>query len=82
MYVRPAFRCRGVGKSLAEQALVAAVAAGYRHVCLDTLSSMTGAIALYQSLGFVEGEPYYHNPLPGARFFGKDLGSPTNDGYN
>ena len=75
LFVRQAFRGRGIARLLATHALAAATTAGYRRACLDTLSSMTGAIALYQSLGFVEVEPYYHNPLPGARFFGKPLGS-------
>jgi ribosomal protein S18 acetylase RimI-like enzyme len=74
LYVRPAFRGRGIARLLATDALAAATAARYRRARLDTLSSMTGAIALYQSLGFVEIEPYYDNPIAEAKYFGKELG--------
>ena len=71
--VRPAFRGRGVGRTLAEYVLRAASAACYRRVCLDTLPSMAGAIALYRSLGFTEVSQYCHNPVPGAIFLGREL---------
>jgi putative acetyltransferase len=74
LYVRPLFRGRGTGRLLATQALEAATAAGYKRVRLDTLSSMTGAIALYRSLGVVDVEPYYANPISEAKYFGKELG--------
>jgi ribosomal protein S18 acetylase RimI-like enzyme len=38
---------------------------------------MTAAISLYESLGFSEVEPYYPNPLPGARFFSKTFDPPS-----
>lgn len=73
LYVRLAFRGSGVGRALTEHVLAAARRAGYRRVCLDTLPSMTGALSLYRSLGFVEVEPYCHNPVPGALFLGREL---------
>jgi ribosomal protein S18 acetylase RimI-like enzyme len=74
LYLRPAFRGAGVGRSLAEHVLTAAAGKGYRRVCLDTLPSMGGAIALYRSLGFTEVEPYYPNPVVGALFLGRKVG--------
>jgi ribosomal protein S18 acetylase RimI-like enzyme len=73
LYVRPTFRGRGVGRMLAESVLRAAVDAGYHRVCLDTMPSMVGAIALYRALGFTEVEAYWDNPMPGAIFLGRTL---------
>lgn len=69
LYVRPAFRGRGLGRLLTEHVLSAATEAGYRRVFLDTLPSMDAAIALYRSLGFTKADPYYDNPVQGALFF-------------
>ncbi|TCO79233.1 acetyltransferase (GNAT) family protein [Plasticicumulans lactativorans] len=73
LYVRPALRGSGAGRALAERALAAAAGAGYRRVLLDTLPSMTGAIALYRSLGFAEVAAYYHNPVPDTLYLGREL---------
>jgi ribosomal protein S18 acetylase RimI-like enzyme len=74
LYVRPAFRGRGLGRRLAEHVLGTAASAGYQRVCLDTLPSMTDAIRLYRALGFNPIEPYCHNPVCGAMFFGREIG--------
>ena len=68
LYVRPTFRKQGIGRLLADAIISAAREIGYHSMRLDTLSSMTAAIALYESLGFRRIAPYYHNPCPGAVF--------------
>ena len=46
---------------------------GYATLKLDTLPAMTGAHALYASLGFRECPPYYDNPLPGVIYLSRAL---------
>lgn len=74
MYVTPSARGTGAGRALGEAAIVAARSLGYERLLLDTVDTMTAAIATYTGLGFAEIEPYRHNPLPGARYFALDLG--------
>ena len=68
LYVRPHFRKKGAGLLLANATIDAAREIGYQSMRLDTLSSMTAAIALYDSLGFRPIPPYYHNPNPDTVF--------------
>jgi len=62
VYVRPAFRRRGLGKALIEALIAAARVIGYRKVRLETASFMEDAQALYRSLGFGLIEP--HREIP------------------
>ena len=75
LYVRPAYRGMGIGRTLAECAIDEARALGYRELKLDTLPTMAEAQRLYSELGFVETPAYCENPVPGARFLALDLAS-------
>lgn len=74
LFLRPAFRGKGLGRQLAERIIRDAREIGYQRMRLDTLPpKMNDAIALYRSLGFKEIEAYYDNPVPGAKFMELDL---------
>ncbi len=67
LYLRPAFRGKGLGRVIAERLISEARDIGYRHMRLDTIgSSMKDAVALYRLLGFKEIPPYRTNPIAGA----------------
>jgi putative acetyltransferase len=76
LYVRPQARGRGLGRALTRSAVAAARERGYERMRLDTVPAMEEARALYRSLGFVEIEPYRHNPIPGTSFMEVVLGAP------
>jgi ribosomal protein S18 acetylase RimI-like enzyme len=73
LYVKPVARGEQLGRRLAECVCEAARDAGYRRICLDTIETMREALALYQSLGFHEIEPYVFNPIAGAKYLARDL---------
>jgi len=62
VYVRPAFRRKGLGRALIEGVIAAACLIGYGKLRLETANFMEGAQALYRSLGFELIEPYREIP--------------------
>jgi len=73
LYVRSAARGTGLGRILMASVIELAAASGYREVMLDTLPSMTAAIALYGALGFQQIPPYWNSIVPGTLYFWKRL---------
>jgi ribosomal protein S18 acetylase RimI-like enzyme len=75
LYVRPAFRGHGIARSLAVRLIEIARERGFRAMRLDTLPMMKPAMALYESLGFVDVEAYRFNPIEGSRYMELTLAS-------
>ena len=72
IFVAPAARGTGLGKSLCRTLMDQAQRDGFQRVVLDTSESLKAAAALYLKLGFVERGPYQpvpDNVLPLLRFF-------------
>lgn len=76
LYVRPAYRHRGIAQALTLTIIQEATAIGYEELVLDTLRSMTTAIRFYTAMGFQEIEAYYPNPHETA-YFSMKLKTPT-----
>ena len=74
LYTRPSYRGRGLGRQLAEKIISEAKNLKYKLMRLDTLESLTAAMALYRSLGFTKTGAYYHNPLQNVIYWELPLG--------
>jgi putative acetyltransferase len=69
LYVRPQFRGKVLGRTLAERIITDARDRGYKHLRLDTVEPMMKpAVAMYRQLGFREIAPYRPNPIEGALY--------------
>lgn len=73
LYVAPKGRGHGLGRRLVEAIAAEARRLGYREIRLDTLPTMTDAIALYGRCGFEPMTPYYETPIAGTRFMRRPL---------
>lgn len=68
LFLLPAARGLGLGRAMSEAVIAQARRRGYRELRLDTLPTMTAAIALYEQLGFAPIAPYY-TPTPAGTIF-------------
>ncbi|KAK5579550.1 hypothetical protein RB653_009234 [Dictyostelium firmibasis] len=62
LYVKSEFRGLKIGKLLVERLINDAKEQNYDYMVLDTLKTLTTAISIYKSYGFIEFDPYYFNP--------------------
>src|SRR5580700_803461 len=69
LYLRPAFRGKGLGRVLAEAIIAEARNIGYQRMRLDTIEPiMKDAVEMYCKLDFQEIAPYRPNPIAGAMY--------------
>jgi putative acetyltransferase len=74
LYLRPQFRGKGLGRTIAEHIIAEARQIGYRRMRLDTVEPvMKDAVAMYRKLGFKEIAPYRANPIAGAMYMELEL---------
>jgi len=73
LFVKPKFRGLGLGTTLAKRLIHEAIRLGYATMLLDTLDRLKTAMMIYESLGFVQTDPYYRNPLVGVVYWKLDL---------
>ena len=74
LFVREDFRGRKIGNALVEKLIDEAHLIGYRKMRLDTYPpKMAKAVRLYESHGFREITPYYHNPYGETLFMELNL---------
>lgn len=73
LYIKPAFRRRGIAKALVLRLIDDAREIGYRHMLLDTLPFLQTAIGMYQNLGFYEIDRYNDSPMDTSIYMKFDL---------
>ena len=73
MYIKPAFRRKGIAVSLVRRLMEDAQIIGYRHMLLDTLPFLQVAIRMYRNLGFYEIERYNDSPMDTSIYMRLDL---------
>lgn len=73
LYCRDAFRGLGLARLLSERLIQEARALGFGAMRLDTHTTMTPAITLYESLGFAPSAPHNTPGNDGTLFFAKAL---------
>jgi putative acetyltransferase len=75
LYLRPAFRGKGLGQAMVDAIVAEARAIGYRRLRLDTIAPrMKNAVSLYRRMGFREIAPYCANPCQGALYMELEIG--------
>jgi GNAT superfamily N-acetyltransferase len=62
MYVRPAYRGKGIGRLLCDQIIQSARLGGFHKMRLDTEISLKVAQQIYKDFGFYPTQPYYEVP--------------------
>lgn len=76
LFVKDEFRGQKIGVKLIEKLFEEAKNIGYAQMRLDTFPAKMGkAVKLYESYGFREIPPYYHNPYGETLFMELDLAS-------
>jgi putative acetyltransferase len=74
LYLRPAFRGKGLGRVLAQSIIQEARQIGYSRMRLDTVEPvMKDAVAMYRRLNFREIAAYRPNPMPGTIYMELEL---------
>lgn len=73
LYVKPAYRGRGIAKKLVGLIIREAKEAGYKAMFLDTLPFLTAAISMYKNIGFYEIPCYNDSPLDSTVYMRLDL---------
>jgi ribosomal protein S18 acetylase RimI-like enzyme len=81
LYVSPAARGLGLGRALLQAILTEAARLGYHEIRLDTLPTMTEAIAMYGKAGFETIAPYY-DTAPAGTIFMRRLLESSSSGLN
>ena len=73
LYIRPAFRGKGIARRLVEMLLADARQDGYEAMVLDTFPFLRHALHLYRDMGFYEISSYNNSPLASTIYMRKDL---------
>ncbi len=75
LYLRPAFRGKGLGRIMVDAIVSEARRIGYHRLRLDTIEPlMKDAVRTYRKMGFREIAPYCANPCEGALYMELVLG--------
>jgi carbonic anhydrase len=66
LYVRPAYRGKGLGVTLVRWLIGEARSIGYTTMFADTMPVMVQALAMYENMGFERINAYAEDATPGA----------------